>query len=53
MEARTNRRAQTFLSNAQIVASMQALASAAQTRAQDIPHAQQLAALSLSQCPER
>ena len=37
---------------AQFAARMQALVSAAQTRASDIPRAQRLPALSLSQCQE-
>ena len=41
--------AQIFLGDAQFAARMQALASAAQTRASDISRAQQLPALSLSQ----
>ena len=45
--------AQIFLGGAQFAARMQALASAAQTRASDIPRAQRLPALSLSQCLER
>ena len=45
--------AQIFLGDAQFAARMQALASAAQTRASDIPRAQRLPALSLSQCRER
>lgn len=45
--------AQIFLGDAQFVARMQALASAAQTRAPDIPRAQRLPALSLSQCLAR
>lgn len=44
--------AQIFLGDAQFAARMQALASAAQTRASDIPRAQRLPALSLSQCLE-
>ena len=45
--------AQIFLGDAQFAARMQALASAAQTRASDIPRAQRLPALSLSQCLDR
>ena len=45
--------AQIFLGDAQFAARMQALASAAQTRASDIPRAQRLPALSLSHCLER
>ena len=45
--------AQIFLGDAQFAARMQARASAAQTASTDIPRAQRLPALSLSQCLQR
>jgi REP element-mobilizing transposase RayT len=45
--------AQIFLGDARFAARMQALASAGQTQAADIPRAQRLPGLSLSQCLER
>lgn len=45
--------AQMFLGDAQFVARMQALASAAQAQSPDIPRAQRLRALSLAECLER
>ena len=45
--------AQIFLGDARFAARMQALASAEQSQATDIPRAQRLPGLSLSQCLER